>query len=366
MSSHMVLQSVKDSVKGRMFQYMPTTGNQFLDITLTTFFLMVINNWFTKLWDKIDIWRDALWVYIRERLGSLFRGNYVEIELVGQTRRCTKYGYSTYDYSDRFRAINARVLKLHSEIPDLCRLKEHTCACHERPTGGIDRDRHALLLNHNEFLHLEKDVFIRFRVGAPEDSSESEKKEQTVVSVSITLRSYTRSLAYVADYVEDITREYTASRQKIAHDKQFFFEFERANEDGELIFAEKQFSTSRTFESVFFPEKAELLRRYEFFLNNRRYHADKEIPYHFGVLLHGEPGCGKTSVIKAIANREYWVNRYSSSSKSSSTPVPYFAHDHIISVPLSRVDTARTLSSIFHSPKINSHLIPMENRIYLL
>ena len=116
MSSHMVLQSVKDAVKGRAFQYLPSTGNQFLDITLTTFFLMVINNWFTRLWDKIDIWRDSFWEYVKESYGSLFRGKYVEIELVGQTRRCTKYGYSTYDYSSRFRAVNARVSKLHTRF----------------------------------------------------------------------------------------------------------------------------------------------------------------------------------------------------------------------------------------------------------
>lgn len=34
---------------------------------------------------------------------------------------------------------------------------------------------------------------------------------------------------------------------------------------------------------------------------SEEWHADRDIPWRLGVLLHGQPGCGKTSVVRAIA-----------------------------------------------------------------
>ena len=83
---------------------------------------------------------------------------------------------------------------------------------------------------------------------------------------------------------------------------------------------------SKTFENIFLPEKKKLLNDLNFFLNNKQWYFNKGIQYSFGILLKGEPGTGKTSVIKSIAK---YTNR------------------HIIDVPLNKVKTTKDLLNIF-------------------
>ena len=67
-------------------------------------------------------------------------------------------------------------------------------------------------------------------------------------------------------------------------------------------YTEFSFQSGKNFSNVFFPEKDELMKKIQFFNDNESWYVENGIPYMFGLLLHGEPGCGKTSTIKAIAN----------------------------------------------------------------
>jgi hypothetical protein len=61
------------------------------------------------------------------------------------------------------------------------------------------------------------------------------------------------------------------------------------------------FDTSKSFDNMFFEEKAAIKERLDVFMGAQSEYKRLGIPYTLGFMFHGAPGTGKTSTIKAIA-----------------------------------------------------------------
>jgi len=110
-------------------------------------------------------------------------------------------------------------------------------------------------------------------------------------------------------------------------------------------YSEFKFESGKTFSNVFYPEKTDIVQRLDFFTQNKAWYKQRGIPYTMGFLFYGDPGCGKTSTIKAIANH---------------------TQRHIVSVPLNKIKTAKELLNVFYNTNINYKDIPLDKRLYVL
>jgi hypothetical protein len=81
----------------------------------------------------------------------------------------------------------------------------------------------------------------------------------------------------------------------------------------EFIFSELQ--TTKTFDNIFLDNKEDIINHLDHFIHNKQYYEKHGIPDKLIILMYGPPGCGKTSVIKAMAKytgRHILINDFSS------------------------------------------------------
>lgn len=93
------------------------------------------------------------------------------------------------------------------------------------------------------------------------------------------------------------------------------------------MFKRYKLSDEKSFDSLFFQEKTKILSLLDHFANKTGKYAVEGFPHKLGLLLHGPPGTGKTSLIKAVA---------------------HYTGRSIVNVPLSKISTNTELMSIFH------------------
>lgn len=156
----------------------------------------------------------------------------------------------------------------------------------------------------------------------------------------ITLYSYLSDLTTIKKYVKQKTQQYLYDIEKERQHKKYIWtlvhgSISKYNDDSgntTNCWNENEFLSLKTFENLFFAKKRETLEKIDFFLNNPEWYAKLGIPYALGIGLHGPPGTGKTSFIKALANK---TNR------------------HIVVLSLKFIKTKEQLLHFFFETKYN-------------
>lgn len=187
------------------------------------------------------------------------------------------------------------------------------------------------------------------------DKEDTMINNKTVYKEHITLEiySYNETLENIKNFINDCKIKYDAyTKEKMLND-QYLINIESnifnksKNEDGDpLKIIQQKWSSNVTFDNRFFKNKEQISNIIDKFLYNEEWYIKKGIPHKLVILTYGEPGTGKTSFIKALANK---------------------TKRHLINIKLSDSFPMLELNNIIFSEEVDDDIvIPLNKKIIVL
>lgn len=203
----------------------------------------------------------------------------------------------------------------------------------------------------------------------------SEQKNGEIESMTIEVYSNVKNVVELRNFIDEMELVYRKKRGNKLGKQLFFFDEIPVNlpmccvEDPvtqtrkmepDLTKAPKKHTfqmfplhTNKSMKTIYGGAVTTARKRINFFLENSEWYKERGIPYTLGILLHGAPGCGKTSFIKAVA-------------KDTSR--------HVVNIKLNKNTTVQQINNFFYSPRLDivqdgqsiSYDIPIEKRIIVM
>ena len=123
-----------------------------------------------------------------------------------------------------------------------------------------------------------------------------------VIKTKLDIFSDTLSSGELIIFVEKCDTEYCAFLKEKSLKDQLYIDISWSIKQKECIFEKCKWVSNINFNNKFFENKEFIIEKLNFFLQNKKWYQEQGIPHTIGLLLEGEPGCGKTSFIKSVAN----------------------------------------------------------------
>ena len=245
--------------------------------------------------------------------------------------------FESYNFSDRFKALWHFIVEDIETNNSITSLKEY-CSKMNKDKNAHDLDIYMVVQN-ERFLISEKYKIYAYTTLNSENNEDGEKKKYKSINkiekIKIELYSYYVNVQTIKQFVDDLTQKYNTAVQTMRDNKRYIYKQVNTKwEDSPCeMWSEVLFNSTRSFNNLFFEGKEEIKTKIDFFLQNKEWFYEMGIPYSLGIGLHGPPGTGKTSFIKALAN---------------------YTDRHIVVISLKTIKTKKQLDTIFFEDRYNS------------
>lgn len=240
-------------------------------------------------------------------------------------------------FSERFRALWDYIIRNIDTNHTIREIKEYVIS--EKPASVAYNDNIYMVNQMSQFLISAKhDIYAVTYCITQTDSNEKSTfapANTKTDNIIVDLYSTKSSIQEIKAFVDDITRDYLMKITHLRENKKFIYSLSKLVYDDSTCerWTETVFDSTRTFKNLFFDRSDTVISKIDFFLKNRDWYYDKGLPYTLGIGLHGPPGTGKTSFIKALANH---------------------TGRHIVSISLKLVKTKSQLESVFFESRYNT------------
>ena len=294
----------KDAMRMSIFNYLKT-NNPVIDAILSTFVLSFIGYILNSI-SEGNLSTNHFFD-IEKIKGYIYKKNVIILE--GKTSSTTNVYNSIHNistaYSDRFKALWYHIIKNIVNNQSIFEIKETFSNCDSLVVEGVRNKKISdfFIVSQKKYFKITPDIYLRCNFS--NDDNQSEKTTTKTEKIIIEIYSYTLSLCELKEYVDNISIDYLSTIKTNRKNKEFIYILNKVKYDEDNIYNcwnETVFSSTRTFHNMFFDGKKELIDKIDFFIQNRSWYQEKGIPYSLGIGLHGPPGTGKTSFIKALAH----------------------------------------------------------------
>lgn len=229
-----------------------------------------------------------------------------------------------------------------------------------------DTSRHLRYTN-KYYMNNTEQIKINQDITAKMEHCDIEPSTNQINSLTIRLSSTTLKISQMKEQLNRILGAYRAEKSnKLGGQRYYFNEFHippMPDIDGgfrwetapkRITFNMTPFNTYKSISNIFGSHITKIRDRVNLFIHHPEWYQQRGIPHTLGILLHGRPGCGKTSLIKAIARD---TNR------------------HVFNISLRTTTTQRQLINLLFDENIaitnaaneaSIISIPLDQRIYVI